>query len=240
MARRQPVTEAQLSRGTSPAAAALREAAFVKLYVGGPPHIRYNGIQTVLALGWTRNVRSASVTATRMLQRASVKQALARYSQAAFTSAEKVIKATALRAYATVQDVMTYDADGTVALIPSTELSEAGAAIVGGVKQRRRIETDRDGHSTETIELEVKLKDGDEARRDLLKFHGLLKESVHVQGEILHVHLSAAAEDFRTRLLGGSRVVSPQRGAALPAAPTNGAGPDSRGAVNGGPGGAAL
>lgn len=161
---------------------ALRRAAFLKLYLGGPPEVRFNATRTVLALGWARSENPAAATGARMVRDVKVREAIEAFADRAHTTAEKVITRTALRAYSDVRDVLAYDADGKVTVIPSADLTEAGAAIVAGVKARRRRTTTPDGVTTETTDLEVKLRDDDGARRDLLKLHGLLRDRVEHSG----------------------------------------------------------
>lgn len=159
-----------------------RAAEFLKRYLAGPPGVRYNGVRSVMACGWTTNEASAGVTAGRLLRNAAVQRALARHAEAAHSTAEKAIARTALRAYSTVKDVLTYDQDGKVTLIPTADLSEAGAAMVGGIKARVTTTTGADGTPVETRTLEIKLRDDDGARRDLLRLHGLLVERREVSG----------------------------------------------------------
>jgi phage terminase small subunit len=153
-----------------------RSLEFLAHYLGGEPGVRFNATQAALACGWTTRPHSAHELARAELKKPPVAEAIKRFVQKAHSTAAKALEKTALRAYADARDVMAWDADGKVTLIPSRDISPAGAALVAGIKQQVSKTTDPDGTVTVRKRTEVKLHDGDNARRDLLKVHGLLRE----------------------------------------------------------------
>jgi hypothetical protein len=211
-----------ITRREPDAARQTREADFLKLYLGGPPGVRYNGVKTVLALEWTTRYASAGVTAARLLKSPRVRAKIDQHAARAHSTAEKALARTALRAYADARDVLEWDEDGTVRLTPSATISDAGASLIAGLVQRVTVTTDPLGGTVESRRLEVKLHDGDGARRDLLKLHGLLVDRREISGP----GGSPIAMDTRVVFYlpeNGRTVTAPlERRAALPAANGNG------------------
>lgn len=221
-----------------------REAAFVAQYAGGPPGVRFVGQQAVLAAGLTANVRSANVTAVRLLARASVRRRLAQLAEHGYSSAEKWLARTATLAYADATELFTYDGDGTLTLVPSAALSPAGRALLSGVRQRVVTRRELDGREVTERRLEVTTRDIDGARRDLGKVHRLLTDRQELTGpgggplqvEAAVIVLPAngrdpTAEPPSRRGAARARRVTPPDPVALP---ENGRGPDAGHAGNGG------
>jgi len=196
-----------MTRRPATSVPAQREATFLQHYLGGPPGVRYNGIQSALAAGIGTTPKSAGVMASRLLAKVSVQAAIRRFAERAYSTAEKAVARTALRAYADARDVMTWDGTGELRLQGSTEIGEAGAALIAGLTQRVRTTTLPDGTAVTHRTLEVRLHDGDGARRDLLKLHGLLRDA-------------PTGAPIGPLAIGTINVYVPDNGRAVPALPT--------------------
>ncbi len=88
---------------------------------------------------------------------------------------ERIIEEYRRIAFADLRDLFTWDEERCV-FVASGELTEERSAVISGVKARTVTYTDKDGGSTERIELELKTYDKLKALNDLARHLGMFVE----------------------------------------------------------------
>src|SRR5581483_9108914 len=155
-----------------------REREFVRLFLVGKRGIRGNATQAAIAAGYS--ARSARQSASRLMARAAIQDAIAHYDQKAEIDAVRVLREMQRIALSDMRDFADWGPDGVV-LKPSTELSDEAAVCVAEVEERRRTRTEAGSNDAAPAEIEdrhvrFKLHDKVSALRDLAKHLGLLRE----------------------------------------------------------------
>jgi len=119
---------------------------------------------------------SSAAGSTNLMKNREVRRYLAERRKEAQEQTDIHQKATlreiARVAFSDIRDFMTWGERGLV-FVPSEELTADQAASIQSIRSRRRITTDKDGNSTETIDMEVKLHPKMDALEKLAKVQGL-------------------------------------------------------------------
>ena len=123
-----------------------------------------------------RTSSAQNANAARLMQNPEVRRYLADRRKEVQEQTDITQKATlreiAKVAFSDIRDFMSWGERGLV-FVPSEELTAEQAASIASIKSRRRTTTDKDGNSTESIEMEVKLHPKMDALEKLAKVQGL-------------------------------------------------------------------
>lgn len=184
------------------------ERRYVLEYVSDP---KRNGTRAALRAGYEAGVNNASaaVASSRLLKRDKIQQAVSALEAKiggpdCLARLESVLNAII---FTDLTDVMSWDGQGRVKMIPSEKLSPAAAAAIAQVQdiheeQQRRLPLgDEDDVAVETIKRNVKMHDKLRAVETLARLKGFYaaeKHDVTVNGD-----LRTRLEEARAALEGG-------------------------------------
>jgi hypothetical protein len=156
------------------------EEAFLQQYLAGKPGVRYDpGAAWVAAFGAESSAHPRR-SGLQMLNRQSTRKRLTKWSDTGQGRAERMLLRTEALASATAKDVMTWDASGSLTVIPSDQMTEGGLALV---RVRKTTRTLPDGSEITESVVEMDPSAGTHARRDLLKIDGVLVDRKELTGK---------------------------------------------------------